>query len=305
MRCVIALAVSAFLPVAAGAADGPTFEVASVKIAGPETPSSDKVTGGPGTGDPGRFHAPHIAMFALLTRAFGVDPDQIKGPGWLTSMGQPLYDIDAIMPAHATTEQFQRMLQNLLIERFHLVFRRETRNFPGYELVVDKGGPKIKEVTSESNSEEFDPKAAARAPKGDDSFPAVHGSFTMMMVKPALGPGRERTKYSEQSMAELAKDLGRLIAAAKGLGPLDSHPRVLDKTGMPGKYTFVLACLNPYAALSAGAGASSALSASDPADADDVFAAVRKQLGLRIDKTADVPGDVIIVESVDKTPTEN
>ena len=61
--------------------------------------------------------------------------------------------------------------------------------------------------------------------------------------------------------------------------------------------------INPYAALSAGAG--STLSASDPADTGDVFYAVRKQLGLRLDKTADVPADVIIVENVDKTPTEN
>jgi uncharacterized protein (TIGR03435 family) len=45
--------------------------------------------------------------------------------------------------------------------------------------------------------------------------------------------------------------------------------------------------------------------ASDPSGATDIVTAIRKQLGLRLDKIADVPLDVIIVDSVDKTPTEN
>jgi uncharacterized protein (TIGR03435 family) len=44
--------------------------------------------------------------------------------------GQTLYDIDATMPPGTTKEQFQEMLQNLLVERFHLEFHRERRNFP-------------------------------------------------------------------------------------------------------------------------------------------------------------------------------
>ena len=52
-----------------------------------------------------------------------------------------------VTPRVTLEHQFHQMLQNLLAERFHLVFHRETRNFPGYELVVDKGGPKFKEVT--------------------------------------------------------------------------------------------------------------------------------------------------------------
>jgi len=35
------------------------------------------------------------------------------------------------------------------------------------------------------------------------------------------------------------------------------------------------------------------------------FAAIQKQLGLRLDKVAAVPLDVIVVDSVDKVPTEN
>jgi uncharacterized protein (TIGR03435 family) len=35
----------------------------------------------------------------------------------------------------------------------------------------------------------------------------------------------------------------------------------------------------------------------------NIFAAIQKQLGLRLDKTADVPLDMIVIESVDKVPT--
>ena len=31
----------------------------------------------------------------------------------------------------------------------------------------------------------------------------------------------------------------------------------------------------------------------------------QKQMGLRLDKTADIPVDVIVVESIEKVPTEN
>jgi uncharacterized protein (TIGR03435 family) len=37
----------------------------------------------------------------------------------------------------------------------------------------------------------------------------------------------------------------------------------------------------------------------------DIFAAIQKQLGLRLDKMPGVPVDIIVVDSVDKTPTED
>ena len=77
-----ALLLIGFLPAAFCAVEGPTFEVASVRIAGPETRQPYIVTGGPGTNDPGRFHGPHMSMTAMLSRAFGIRMDQIQGPQW-------------------------------------------------------------------------------------------------------------------------------------------------------------------------------------------------------------------------------
>jgi uncharacterized protein (TIGR03435 family) len=69
------------------------------------------------------------------------------------------------------------MLQDLPVERFHLVFHHEAGNFPGYELVVDKGGPKLNEVTPDPNPT-VDPQAVRRAPTGSDGFPVVRGPRT-------------------------------------------------------------------------------------------------------------------------------
>ena len=51
---------------------------------------------------------------------------------------------------------------------------------------------------------------------------------------------------------------------------------------------------------------SSRSTASDPdGGLPNIFVAIQKQLGLRLDKAADIPLDMIVVDSVDKVPTEN
>jgi uncharacterized protein (TIGR03435 family) len=52
------------------------------------------------------------------------------------------YDLSAKVPAGATKEQLQLMVQNLLVERFHLAVHRETRNGNQYTLLAGKGKPK-------------------------------------------------------------------------------------------------------------------------------------------------------------------
>jgi uncharacterized protein (TIGR03435 family) len=102
-------------------------------------------SGGPGTSDPGHYIDPVDTMVGLLMRAYGMDSAQIIGPASLRQVGGPFYEVTATMPVDTTRAQFQTMLRNLLAERFHLVVHHESRTFPGYELVVDKGGPKLKE----------------------------------------------------------------------------------------------------------------------------------------------------------------
>jgi uncharacterized protein (TIGR03435 family) len=293
-------------------ADGPTFEVASVKLAvGAGQPPYGQI-GGPGTNDPGRFHVSRTTMFGLLIKAFDVSTDQIAGPAWLKDIQHYSYTVDAVIPPNTTKDQFQQMLQNLLAERFHLIFHRQTRNFPGYDLVVDKGGPKFKEITPT-------PDAGARpldvrtAPKGADGFPAIPGSQTFPGGD--FRTGQSRTKYQERTMAQFVSNLGFAIGSSQGKGVNDGflQPRVVDETGLTGKYTFILEYYSAGLAraavlvpLGVDSAASSPPAASEPdVGGPNIFTAIQKQLGLRLDKVADVPLEVIVVDSVDKLPTAN
>jgi uncharacterized protein (TIGR03435 family) len=257
-------------------------------------------------------------MYSLLARAFDVSMDQITGPAWLRDVAHN-YTLVATMPPNTTKEQFQKMLQNLLVERFHLVFHRETRDFPGYELVVDKGGPKFKEVTP---TKDANPDAASDmllaldAEIDEDDSPSLPpGPSTL--IQSSRG-GKTRTKYQERTMVEFVSNLGSLIGSSQGKSVLDGHPqpRVVDKTGLTGKYTFILA----YNDASMAGPIRELLSARIDPDAENapapiagdpdgglpnIFVAIQKQLGLRLDKAAALPLEMIVVDSVDKVPTAN
>src|ERR1017187_1636471 len=101
------------------AAESPTFEVASVKPAEPQAMGMMRVrmSGGPGTPDPGQLTYSNVSLKDILINAYAVKGYQINGPKWLDS---ERFDIVAKIPKGATKEQFQLMLQNLLAERFKL-----------------------------------------------------------------------------------------------------------------------------------------------------------------------------------------
>jgi len=278
----------------AAVAQQAAFDVASVKVIDPATRPAFGHSGGPGTADPARIHYCCDAMITLLTRAYGVQSDRVSGPDWLADFGGPnRYTIDATLPPDTTKAQFQSMLQNLLVERFHLKVHRETRNYPGYDLVAAKGGSKLKEVTPSPLSAD----AGSRKPtvkNGEVVFPP--GPRMMSWG----GSGRLRIESREKSIGDLASTLGSVITQALGGDTMDlSAPkaRVTDKTGLTGKYSYTLefaceGCRGPGAA-------------EPPADLATIFVAIEKQLGLKLEKTKDIPLDVIVVDHVDKTPTGN
>jgi uncharacterized protein (TIGR03435 family) len=268
----------------ASASGTPKFDVASVKIVDTNSLNGrgrgGQSYGGPGTSDTGRFSYPAATMLGLLLKAFGAESGQIQGAAVQPRVGANFYEVTATIPPDTTKEQFQAMLQNLLVERFHLVVHHETRNFPAYELVIDKGGPKMKEAT--------------HAP--DDS-PVPAGPVVIVMH---AGVGSLTMK--EQTTAELAQRLGMELYSFDALATQVMNsptPRVVDKTGLTGKYTFTLEFSQPVPP-------GVTLAADSPAaDLPDLFVALREKLGLRLNKTADVPVNVIVVDSVDKVPVEN
>ena len=74
---------------------------------------------------------------------------QLSGPKWIGDYSA-LFDLTATLPPNTSNQQFQVMLRNLLTERFHLILHHETKAFPGYQLVVANGGPKLKESSPDT-----------------------------------------------------------------------------------------------------------------------------------------------------------
>jgi uncharacterized protein (TIGR03435 family) len=241
-----------------------TFDVASVKPSGPK--SVRMSDGGPGTHDPERFSYSKARLKDLLYYAWGlVSEQQISGPGWLET---ELYDIVAKIPPGTTKKQFQVMLQNLLAERFKMRVHHETKEFPVYELVVGKGGPKLTESVE------------GAPPVNKDGFPPLPEGRPGIVVRQDV-TGRARMIGHEEPISRLADMLGN---------PTDRV--VLDKTGLTGKYDFTLAYNWKE------------LASADDDPSPNVFIAVQQQLGLKlVDKKA--PFDVIVVDHAEKVPTEN
>ena len=116
----------------------PAFDVASIK------PHRDDTLRGyfqflPG----GRFHASDTWIKYVVERAWDLKDYQVSGgPAWITS---DRFDIDAkAADTGAGEPQMRLMLQTLLAERLQLSIRQDTKEFFVYDLVVAKGGPKIK-----------------------------------------------------------------------------------------------------------------------------------------------------------------
>jgi len=135
---------------ASPAAD-PAFEVASIKPADPNA-----TAGGFRMMPGGGLLVTNFSLRQLITIAFDVRDFQIMGaPGWA---GSERFDISARAehlegptdPAKMTEqerltrrEQMRARLRTLLIDRFQLVFHRESKELPIYVLVQSKGGSKL------------------------------------------------------------------------------------------------------------------------------------------------------------------
>ena len=291
-------------------AQQPTFDVVSVKVVNPAT-AAPAATGGPGTNDPGRIHYGRTTLLELLMRAYDVATDQVVGPSWIHALiGADTYAIDATMSASTTKEQFRLMLQNMLAQRFHLVVHHETQDFPGYDLVVANGGPKFKEAVPAPGP------AATSGAAGKDGFPSLPPGPQVSIV---LLPGVQRVKYQERSMADFAYNLEFriVIGTSSGYDLAAKRPRVMDRTGLTGKYDFILtfSCEGCIQGGLVPAGlaeppapdAPPTASATEPVGggAPRIFEAVEEQLGLKLVKVKDIPMDMIVIDRVDKVPTAN
>jgi len=168
------------------------------------------------------------------------------------------------------------MMQNLLAERFHLAIHHEKKEGPVYDLVVAKNGPKLKE-SANAPVPKNSPEQESGFPKlGPDGFPV-------------LGPGRgyrmavmndhSAARFTDATMAQLANLLTSQL----------KRP-VTDATGLAGKYDFSLRWVPE--------------GFSKPDDPEPTLSDAVQQLGLKLEQKKGVV-DMIVIDHIDKVPTEN
>ena len=255
------------------AAYGQNFEAASIKPATPLGPMGMRVDrrGGPGTAEPGTYRCQNCPLSWVLAEAYHVQDFEFSPPDWLNNTR---FDFIAKLPASgATKEEFRKMLQNLLVERFKLAVKREKKDAQVYELSVAKGGPKF----HESKPDQADSEEASGPLKRDaDGFPILTGSMTM-----AVAAGHARMRSRDQNIGWFCEMLSGQLRAP-----------VIDATGLKGKYDFVVSWAH----------GDNSDSPQDPNS--DLVGAVQLQLGLKLERKKGQI-DMLIVDHMEKTPTEN
>jgi uncharacterized protein (TIGR03435 family) len=192
------------------------------------------------------------------------------------------------------------MLQNLLAERFKITLHHTTKvDTQAYELTAAKNGPKLKEVTPDPN--------ATRPKPGENLFRKVDLDGNGFPVVPEGQIGILSTRSGDLnritcracSIADLIRPIALDLAVPSGFAL--TAARVADKTGLTAKYDFHLEYL-------AGPGAGGALKVPPPdgqaEPRPDLFEALEKQLGLKLEKTK-ATLDVLVIDHIERVPTEN
>jgi len=223
-----------------------TFEVASVKAG---QPGRESIEAGPAS-----LTMRNVRLNACIGWAFNIQDAQVIGPSWIS---QASFDIIAKSAGPATEAQLRSMLQALLVDRFQLAFRRESREIPALILVVSSKGHKL---------------------------------------KPAEKPGEPSFRIGNMNLAGEGATVGELTRFLSST----LHETVIDQTGLKGLFNYTLD-INSYLTeemrKSTGTG--------PPLEANSIIAqAMQEQLGLKVESKK-TPVSVVVVEHIEKAPTEN
>jgi len=263
------------------------FEVASVRPAQGPPPSQvicEDPCLVPSPTVSGQLTYRYTNLMLLLTGAFQTTGDQIDGPSWLVT---EKYDIVAKVPGETPRIQTWEMMKNLLIDRFHMEYHTTQQEFEVYNLTVAKGGAKLKEAAPPVG-----PKPVhipgVRIPEDDEGFPILPPGYHNLLIAGHYGVFHLSTRVTT---------INDLVLSFKGLL---RNQHLFDKTGLTGTYDVKLKF--DYTQLPGAFGLIDPAQPSDPAL--NLFKALEQQLGLKLEKSK-APLDVVVIDHIDKTPTEN
>ena len=262
-------------------AEGLEFEVASVR--GPTHPSVGTTKGGPGTSDPEHISFTHVSMGRLIAIAFRKNPDEVVAPDWAYDRNRetvPVYDIEAKVSPGATQEQLSEMMRNLMTGRFHLAYHFVRKDFDGYEILVGKGGSKLSPATPTVGTPALGPDPEGRDRDGYPVLPPGHPSFRSSGLD-----GRLKTTVRSEPVSVLE----RLLQAPLSLPGNVVH--IVDHSGLTGLYDFKF----EYEVIHTEQGFD---------DQRESILTGLASLGLTLKQTK-IPVDVLVIDHLDQTPTEN
>jgi uncharacterized protein (TIGR03435 family) len=254
----------------------PEFDVVSVKQDKSDTGMMRLMS------KPDGYSATNVSAKLLIQVAYGIREDLISGaPGWADTTrfdfeakvaGTDVEDLKKLSP-----EQRRSMLQPALSDRFKLKVHNETKQLPVFELVLAKGGSKLKDATPGDTY--------ATGIKGPDG--KGHAG-TMRM-----GPGEVTGQ-------------GVPIATLVNLLATQLHQTVIDKTGLTGTYDLNLTWAPDQESGPMFKAGDSSQQKADPAPDStgaSIFTALQEQLGLKL-QSAKGPVDTIVVDHIEM-PSEN
>lgn len=324
------LIVGVILVVSSGSAQSTaspvTFEVATIRPSGPVNMAG--VRSGAVRVDikigSTRVDMATVSLFRLICIAYKAKPYQVAGPDWLKTT---MYDIQAKIPEGDSPGRVPEMLQALLVSRFGLKIHHESREQAAYEIVTAKGGPRMKPAGSELGQPSLvagleDKPAAAtmsvpttegimrltrRGQSIEIDMPGgeIVGKIRVTMLGGTGGAPKVRLESSGTTMNTLAEMLSVGIV---------ERP-VVNMTGLPGAYEIALDISQEEAMRAARAAASflpvgrggngggtSDVAASEPSSVS-IFSSIQN-LGLRLESRK-LPLDVLVIDHIEKVPTEN
>ncbi len=146
------------------------FEVASIRL------SKFQQTGGEGSFRSDIEYASdgltlsNLGVDEMIQWAFGVQHFQVAGAHLLKDQH---YDVRARAGEAAKVSTLRLMLKNLLITRFGLRFHWEQRRTAVYEMVVDRGGPRLPENKADEHLPSYPRESYPRVAGGDFVFTNV------------------------------------------------------------------------------------------------------------------------------------
>lgn len=269
---------------AAPGAQAPAFEVASIRPS-PEQAPAQGAAGVTITQRQARFS--YLSLKDYIGIAHRVRLHQIVAPDWIASAR---FDIAATIPADGNADALPEMLSALLAERFQLKTHRESREFPVYVLEVAPGGIKFAKA----------PEAEVEAAFTVTSSGSSAGVAVDLGQGSSLTFGNNRFETKRVTLETLADTLSRFV----------DRP-VVDMTKLEGRYDIGFAIapedfqpMMVRSAVNAGIPLPpQALRILDTASIGSVPDAL-KAIGLSLNARR-APLDVLVVDSIQKTPTEN